>query len=286
MTAPESPASNARERNPVGSIVRVLDAMVASEAPSFGVRELARLLDAPPSSVQRTLEAGAAVSLVSPTASGQWELGWELYRIASLAQRKRPFSAAADLLDALSDLTGETAFLAIYDGQRRERMYVAMSPSTRSVQFVPQLFTWLPLQATASAMAILAHRSEQERRALYEAGLPVFAKKQPAPATIEKMMASIRSEGLVVSRDQADVGASAIAAPIWTARAVQGSVGVGVPNQRFTTAHETELAGHVTRVAQLISRRLGDPLSALDTRSPAEIRSQSSSRADRTADLG
>jgi DNA-binding IclR family transcriptional regulator len=99
LTTANPTQSNTRERNPIASIVRVLDAMVESEASSFGVRELARTLEAAPSSVQRTLEAGAAASLVSSSASGQWELGWELYRIASLAQRKRPFLAVAELLD-------------------------------------------------------------------------------------------------------------------------------------------------------------------------------------------
>ena len=263
VTTADSTRSNARERNPIASIVRVLDAMVESEASSFGVRELARLLDAAPSSVQRTLEAGAAVSLVSAT-SGQWELGWELYRIASLAQRKRPLLAVAELLDELSDRTGETAFLAVYDPQRRQRMYVARSPSRRSVQFVPQLFTWLPLQAAASAMAILAHKPENERKDLYQQGLPIFAGRRQAPARIEKLMASIRSDGFAVSRDQADVGASAIAAPVWTAGLVQGSVGVAVPNQRFDEAFADNLAREVTSVAEVISRRLGDPLAVVE----------------------
>jgi IclR family transcriptional regulator, acetate operon repressor len=267
MASSGSAQSNTRERNPIASIVRVLDAMVESEASSFGVRELARSLGAPPSSVQRTLEAGATVSLVNSSASGQWELGWELYRIASLAQRKRPFLAVAELLDELSAITGETAILAVYDRQRRERMYVATSPCRRSVQFVPQLFTWLPLHATASVMAILAHKSEDERRDLYEQGLPLFAGRQQTPPKIEKLMASVRSDGYALSCDQADVGASAIAAPVWTAGLVQGSVGVAVPNQRFTDATAQELSGHVTRAADIISRRLGDPLSGIDSAS-------------------
>jgi IclR family acetate operon transcriptional repressor len=220
------------------------------------------VLDAPPSSVQRTLEAGAAVSLVN-TSAGQWELGWELYRLASLAQRKRPFLAAARVLDELSDVTGETAFLAVYDPRRHERMYVATSPSRRSVQFVPQLFAWLPLHATASAMAILAHRPEDERRTLYELGLPIFAARRPSATKIEESMASIRSEGFALSRDQADVGASAIAAPVWTAGSVRGSIGVAVPNQRFDETPKGKLAGEVTRSAVLASRRLGDPLSVI-----------------------
>jgi IclR family transcriptional regulator, acetate operon repressor len=262
-TRSASVSSDARERNPIASILRVLDVMVESDAPSFGVRELARLLDAPPSSVQRTLEAGAAVSLLSTTASGQWELGWEMYRVASLAQRKRPFLAASEILDELSDLTGETAFLAVYDDRRRERMYVATSPSHRSVQFVPQLFAWLPLRAASSAMAILAHRPEEERMALYKDGLPIFAGRRPSRATVEKTMASIRCEGFALSRDQADVGASGIAAPVWTAGAVKSSIGIAVPNQRFDEPNGAVLAREVKRAAEVVSRRIGDPLSVV-----------------------
>ncbi|HEY2213813.1 MAG TPA: IclR family transcriptional regulator C-terminal domain-containing protein, partial [Acidimicrobiales bacterium] len=139
----------------------------------------------------------------------------------------------------------------------------AASPSHRSVQFVPQLFTWLPLHATASAMAILAHKPEDERRELYEQGLPLFAGRRQTPLKIEKMMTNIRSDGFAISRDQADVGASAIAAPVWTAGVIQGSVGVAVPNQRFSEDTHSEFAGHVVRSADVISRRLGDPNSVM-----------------------
>jgi DNA-binding IclR family transcriptional regulator len=258
------PSATARARNPIASLLRVLDAMVESDASSFGVRELARLVDSPPSSVQRTLESGAAVSLVNPTASGQWELGWELYRIASLAQRKQPFLAVMELLGELSHDTGETSFLAVYDHARRERMYVAMAPSPRSVQFVPQLFSWLPLQAAASAMAIVAHLPEEERKDLYKERLPIFAGQRPAAMKIEKILSVIRSEGFALSRDQADVGASGIAAPAWTAGAVNCSIGIAVPNQRFDEAKAGKLIGTVVRTAKIVSRRLGDPLAAVE----------------------
>ncbi len=263
MTPAGIEGSDARNRNPIASIVRVLDAMVESDAPSLGVRDLARSLNATPSSVQRALEAGAAVSLVNASASGQWELGWELHRIASLAHRKRPFQAVTEHLDGLRDQTGETAFLAVYDMQRRSRMYVAASPSHRSVQFVPQLFRWLPLHATASAMAILAHRSEAERRDLYSEGLPIFS-GQEIPPKIEMIMSAIRSDGFASSQDQADVGASAIAAPVWSAGVVRGSVGVAVPNQRFVEEATLELGRHVTRTAEVISGCLGGPQPAVD----------------------
>jgi DNA-binding IclR family transcriptional regulator len=74
----------------------------------------------------------------------------------------------------------------------------------------------------------------------------------------------IRSEGFAVSRDQADVGASGIAAPIWTSRSVQGSIGTAMPNQRFDEATGENFAGDVMRAAEVISHRIGDPLSVIE----------------------
>ena len=91
----------------------------------------------------------------------------------------------------------------------------------------------------------------------------LYGRRQTA-TKIEKAMESIRSEGFALSRDQADVGASAIAAPIWTADSVQGSVGVGVLNQRFDEVTEGDLAGDVMRAAEVISRRIGNPLSVME----------------------
>ncbi|MDA8044304.1 MAG: hypothetical protein M0Z30_03560 [Actinomycetota bacterium] len=234
--------------------------MAESDEPSFGVRELGRLLDSPPSSVQRILEIGADVSLVTMSPSGRWELGWELYRLASLAQRKHPFQAATEILDELSETTGETTLLTVYDPHRKARMYVATAPGRRSVRFVPDLFKWLPLQAAASALAIIAYRPEQERRELYAAGLPIFAQGRQTGKKLESLMTSVRADGYALSHDQADVGASAVAAPIYTTGEVQSSIAVAMPNQRFDHISAADLAQHVTRAAQDLSHRLGDPL--------------------------
>jgi len=243
--------------------MRVIGVMVESDESSFGVRELARLLDAPPSSVQRTLESGAEVSLVSPLVSGQWELGWELYRIAALAQRKRPFQAASQVLDELTNATGETSLLTVYDPRRASRIYVATSQSPRSVRFVPELFKWQPLHATASALAILAFRPEEERLRLLDEGLPLFAEGALDRATVERKFSEISRQGFAVSQDQSDAGASAVGAPIRIGGVVMSSIAVAVPNQRFDAATEQRLVEHVVRAAGILGQRMGDPLSAV-----------------------
>jgi IclR family acetate operon transcriptional repressor len=256
-----------RERNPIAALTRVLGAMAAMSQQTVGVRELARMLGAPPSSVQRTLESAEELSLVA-SHGGQWGLGWELFRLASIIQAKHPFQGAAEILEELSARTGETALLTVYDARRRERMFAAASPSRQSIRFVPDLFSWLPMHAGASALAILAYRPDEERQALYAQGSPPVT-SATTPEAVESALEVIRRNGYAVTHDGVYLGASGVAAPIATGTGVTSSVAVILPKQRFDDAHEATIVGLVRAAAESLGRRLGDPLSALAVVSPA-----------------
>jgi DNA-binding IclR family transcriptional regulator len=242
----------------------VLDAMAAMDESAIGVRELARTLGSPPSSLQRTLESAEELSLLTST-GGRWELGWELFRLASLVQTKRPFQGATAVLEQLSEHTQETALLAVYDVRRHERMFVAASQSHRGIRFVPELFRWLPMHAGASALAILAYRPEEERRALYERGLPALTSTTITSAdALEVVLEKVREHGYAVSHDQVNLGACAVAVPVMTASGVTSSVAVIVPRQRFDEELERTFVDAVKVAAASLGQRLGNPLSALD----------------------
>jgi IclR family acetate operon transcriptional repressor len=259
MSAEHSGSS--RERNPIAALTRVLGAMAAMDEQSIGVRELARILGSPPSSIQRTLDAAEELSLVE-SHGGQWQLGWELYRLASIVQAKRPFDGAMAVLEELSSRTEETALLVIYDPQRQERMFAAASESHRSVRFVPELNTWLPMHASASALAVLAFRPEPERQALYAQGLPPLGENESAD-DVEVALEAIRRDGYAVSHDGVYLGASGVAAPIVTHAGITSSVAVILPRQRFDEADQAQIIAHVKSAADTLGHRLGNPLSGV-----------------------
>ncbi|WP_432826288.1 IclR family transcriptional regulator [Dactylosporangium sp. CA-092794] len=254
-----------RERNPIAAVVRLLGALAEHDDPTAGVRELARMLETAPSSVQRTLEAAQEVSLVAVAENGQWELGWELYRIAAIAQSKRPYQAAAAVLESLARQTSETALLTVYDPQRRARMFVAASPSRHSVRFVPDLFTWMPAYAGASATAILAFRPESEQDAVY-ATADTFSAFAAAPdkSDFRAALQEIRERGFAVSHDEVNLGASAVAAPVRSSSGVTSSVAVIAPKQRFDSVPQEPIIKSVMEAADAVGRRIGDPLAPLD----------------------
>jgi IclR family acetate operon transcriptional repressor len=156
------------------------------------------------------------------------ELGWELFRLASIVQARHPFQGAAEILDELSTRTGETALLAVYDARRRERMFTAASQSRQSVRFVPELYSWLPMHAGASALAILAYRPDEERQALYAQGSPPVT-STTTPEAVEAALDEVRRNGYAVTHDGVYLGASGVAAPIATRSGVTSSVAVIVP---------------------------------------------------------
>ncbi|GGH47012.1 IclR family transcriptional regulator [Microbacterium album] len=245
-----------RERNPIASATRVLSAL--AEAPdAVGVRELARLLGSPASSVQRTLEAAADSGLVR-SVDGRWELGWEFHRLAALSQQRQPFRIAGPVLRALSDRTGETALLAVYDPGRRRRMFVAQAEAEgHAVRFVPELYAWLPMHAGASALAILAYLPAEERRRVAESGLPALTDTTiTSVGALEIALERVRAEGVAVSRDQVNLGASGVAAPLRTRGGVAASLAVIVPNQRFDDATEAALRVAVAESAETLSRTM------------------------------
>jgi IclR family KDG regulon transcriptional repressor len=255
-----------RERNPIAAAVRLLGALAEHDGATAGVRELARMLEAAPSSVQRTLEAAQEVSLVALAENGQWELGWELYRIAAIAQSKRPYQAAAAVLDSLAKQTSETALLTVYDPRRRARMFVAAAPSRHSVRFVPDLFTWMPAYAGASAKAVLAFRPEAEQEAaLAAAGAFSAFAAAPDAGDLKAALQEIRERGYAISHDEVNLGAGAVAAPVRSSSgAVTSSVAVIAPEQRFDSASQEAVIKSVIEAANAVGRRIGDPLAPLD----------------------
>jgi DNA-binding IclR family transcriptional regulator len=131
---------------------------------------------------------------------------------------------------------------------------------------VPDLFTWMPAYAGASATAILAFRPEAEQDAVRAAAdaFSAFA-AAPDPADLKAALQQIRERGYAISHDEVNLGASAVAAPVRSSSgAITSSVAVIAPNQRFDQASQEAVITSVVEAANAVSRRIGDPLAPLD----------------------
>lgn len=185
-------------------MLQVFEAIAASQP--AGVSALARTLAADKSAVQRDLMtlADAGWIRAAPGAAGQWELSPHILTLArpphssnSLRQRARP------LLEQLRTETGETAYLAVPDGDHF--VVLDAAESLQLLRMVPPVGIIIRPQGSATFRAVLPHLGEAEQQRLL--GTP------PTPA-MSAEFAETRDRGYAVNDGDIQAGAVAIASVI------------------------------------------------------------------------
>lgn len=251
--------SGVLRRRPVEKVIQLLTCMVDDEASSWGVREIARKLDWPPSTAHRVLSDLEDLGLVQLDHSGgKYSLGLEFFRLAWKGTASVPISSAAiPALQAMVEQLNETACLAVYDQTRERMMFASAVESTRDVRYVVVLNRWLPLTQGASGLAILSYLDEETRAKILGEKIAA-APNGEARDEISLQVARVRAKGYAVTWGERVPGAIGIASPVFDANdAVVGSVGLTIPGLRFSDTDERRFASAVTFAAMQITSNLG-----------------------------
>jgi DNA-binding IclR family transcriptional regulator len=117
----------------------------------------------------------------------------------------------------------------------------------------------LPLHASALGKAMLAFAPEEAIADLFAGPLPRLTSRTLAPAALREELIDIRERGFARERDEAILGESSIAAPIFdhSGQAV-GAVGVVGDTERIMPRGPAKgLAAAVGEAARGVSRELG-----------------------------
>jgi DNA-binding IclR family transcriptional regulator len=230
------------ERDALTKGIELLKVMIEAASDDhlreWGVRELARTLHWSPSSVYRLLVKLRKLGLVQEGSSaGLYMIGVELYRLSlKLNSGYALQKVGARLLHELAAQTDESAFLAVYDHARMERMFVAAAYSSKPLRYVVRLQEWLPVYAGAAGLAIMAFLPAEDRRHIIErTGLsPITANTITDPIRLEHELTRVRSQGYAFSRGQFVLGALGIGAPVWGPNdRVLGCVHLTIPEGQF-----------------------------------------------------
>jgi len=256
------PSKAVERRNPVDKAFRILAWAVDQEKATWGVREVAREFGMAPSTAHRALSALAAADvLFFEQETAQFRLSLEFFRLASRVAAEVPIRRAAmPRLVELVEVTGETAYLGVYDQTRRKLMYIDVVESPHPVQYTMTRYEWLDLYAGAGGLGILPFLPQRE----IDQVLGSTELKQLTPGTITEPnklrgeLEKIRQDGYVVSVGQRIVGAVGIAAPIFRlSGGVIGDVVLALPASRFSGRDVATLGRHVARSAAAVSSDLG-----------------------------
>lgn len=200
--------------------------------------DLASGADLPKSTTHRLLATLQRHDLVERDEQSRYRLG---FRAWLLGQRARPYQslahAAQPHLDALSDASGESAFLTV-----SERVYavcVASADSPSLMRLSLQLGSLTPMHLGASNRILLASLPPADRALVARHWVQGEADR----AALEEDLRSIRAAGYVITSSQLTSGATAIAVPVRDEKgALIAGLSIGGPTDRFD---ETVAHGHL-----------------------------------------
>ncbi|MFC1405286.1 MULTISPECIES: IclR family transcriptional regulator [Streptacidiphilus] len=247
-----------RQRHPLARGVEILTLMVDGGKQVYGVRDLGTRIGVSASTAHRLLSDLEELGMVARTPTGSYRLGMEFLRLAWTTNTRFPIREAAnDVLADVTERSGESAFFAVYNDQRRQMMFALSVESPHPLRYTVPQGVWLPLHAGASGLAILAFLPTEVQDAIVHGSLDVLTNRTLVdPDKLAERLAQIRRDGYAISHGERIDGAIAIAAPVMgPADAVIGDVGITIPETRFnatTTADFTEL---VKQAAQVLTRR-------------------------------
>lgn len=177
-----------------------------AHAQPIGVSALARLLEADKSAVQRDLMTLADAGWIRPAPglSGQWELSPHVLTLARPPHSNESLRLrAGPILERLRTETGETAYLAVPDGDHF--VVMAAAESHHLLRMVPAIGIVIPMQGSATARAVLPYLPE-DRQAQILGSLPDAGTRAEFDAT--------RARGYTVNDEELQAGAVAMAAAV------------------------------------------------------------------------
>jgi IclR family acetate operon transcriptional repressor len=239
---------------PAGSVQSVdraldlLEALADGEKP-LGVAELVELTCLPQGTVHRLLQGLHQRGYVRRDASRKYSLGTAAVRLADAAQRSLARSARPYLAE-LVDLSGETANLAVLEGD--DVVYVAQVSSPHTLRMFAEVGRHVPPHSTAVGKVLLAAMPRDRALGVVRrTGLPART-----PSTITDLDAFsteldlVAVQGWAADEEEQEVGVRCVAVPVGPPGAVVAALSLSGPAERFAGGRTEGLVEGMQRISR------------------------------------
>jgi IclR family acetate operon transcriptional repressor len=240
---------------PIQSLDRglvILEAVAKSRRP-VSTAELAGLLGIDHSSAFRlstTLKRRGF--LACPSGRTEYILGPAIWRLSRQYDWSNMLvSVCHGDLKALADQTGETAHLAVREGQHA--LFADHATSNHVIVISGQTGEAIPLHCTAHGKALLADFDKPQLEALFgDAPLRAGADSTIVPLDrLAETCAQIRAIGFATDTEEYQAGICCVAAPIRDKDgSVIASIGISAPSTRFPEQRYRTCGAQASKVAQ------------------------------------
>src|SRR5208282_5908125 len=167
---------------------------------------------------------------------GRYAIGPEAGKLASAIVAQRTFpDIAIPIVDALADVTGESALLAELALDAPAAVYIYKAESKSALRFIAEVGSREPLYASAVGRVLLAFQPKawRERYIASTRLIPLTPKTAKSKADLRGIVEVVRRERRAVSFEETIEGVAGIAAPVFdkTGNLLAGLV-VGAPVAR------------------------------------------------------
>ena len=227
--------------------------------PEIGVVEAAAILGRPKSTTSRWLATMESAGFLERDAdSNRYRLSLRLAAFGDVARQTTTLQRSArPWLRRLAMRTGETANLTVLVGLEAVNVEVADSP--RPVMHLGWVGRCLPVHATASGKALLAHAGESIVAAVVAGGLARFTAETITRAdALRAELALVRARGYATVWAELEPDLAAVAAPVRDHRGeVVAAIAIGGPISRCPRHQLDALALHVLEAGNELSSSMG-----------------------------
>ncbi|MBC2592431.1 IclR family transcriptional regulator [Rhodococcus aetherivorans] len=245
----ETDTASTRADGGVRSIARAVEVLELFdvEHPIRTLRELVALTGLPKTTVVRLLATLDSLGLILDRGDSSYGLGAGFLRWVTLSQSLWEISAdARQIMTQLVDTCGETVNL--YIRQDLNRVSIAQVEGTTTVRSVVQVGVPYPLASGAAAKILLTGAPDSVIRSLVQTRPDLDLEH------LRREVASIKAAGYSVTHGERELGASAVAAPIFSSdNRVVAALSASGPTSRFTADRVGRYVDAVTDAAAKIS---------------------------------
>jgi IclR family acetate operon transcriptional repressor len=208
--------------------------LMSVEGGEMSLSELAGASGLPLPTIHRLIRTLITSGHVRQQKSRRYALGPRLIGLGESASRLLATWAQPGLT-ALADTIGETANMALRDGDRA--VYVAQTPSRHSMRMFTEVGRRVRMHCTGVGKALLAQLPEHEvRHILAAAGMPAETDLTITdPDALIRELERVRDRGHAVDDGEQEIGVRCVAVPVHDAPTLT-AISVSGPESRLTPA--------------------------------------------------
>jgi DNA-binding IclR family transcriptional regulator len=252
-----------RSREPkiqsIGRIAAILDALMGAPNGVLQLGELARTCGLGKTTAFTLVDSLVRVGLVDRKAVGEYCLGLRNLTYGHAVERHLDIaSIARPRLLKLCALTRETVNLAV--PRPLEAFIVESFEGSQNLRVTSYAGTAAPYYSTACGRALLAFQPAAVVDSLFKTGPFVRFTEHTVvtQAGLKAVLTKCRRVGWTVEREENEVGASCIAAPIFAGGVIQAAISIAAPAWRLDRALTTEFVGVLLKETASIGKAIED----------------------------